>query len=176
MRLIGKWVFIPTLFVAVSSMSVFAKDTQKHCEIVDTDKDGKLSSDEVAAAAQKRANCRIEEFLKKHDTNGDGCITKDEIKDKKVQKIGLTAADTDNDGKWTKEEITAFFQKKAAERSAAAFKTRDANSDGFITLDEMKKDGVKTEGLDTLKQEGMDALKQKGIDAIMGEIDSLFAN
>lgn len=184
MRLIGKWVFIPALFLAVTSVSVFAKDTHKSCEAVDTDKDGKLSADEVAAAAAKRATCRIEEFMKKHDVNKDGSITKDEVKPQRVEKMGLAAADTDTDGKWTKEEITAFFQKKVSEKSAAAFKARDANSDGFITVEDIKKDSAKTEvldplkkeNLDALKQEGLDALKKQGIDAIMGEIDSLFSN
>lgn len=157
MRLIGKLVAVPVLFLAVTSMSVYAKDASKHFTAADTDKDGKLSAGEVAACAEKRADNKVEEMLKKHDTNGDGCIAKDELKEKKAQKMGLTAADTDNDGKLTKEELTSLLRKKTSERSTASFKARDANSDGFVTSDEIKqfklKDDVKKEGLDTLISE-----------------------
>ncbi|MBI5308512.1 MAG: EF-hand domain-containing protein [Planctomycetes bacterium] len=120
------------------------------------------------ASAEKRADNKVAEMLKKHDTNGDGCIAKDELKEKKAQKMGLTAADTDNDGKLTKEELTSLLRKKTSERSAASFKARDANSDGFVTPEEVKqfkpKDGGST----------VETLKKEGIDTIISEIGDLF--
>lgn len=163
MRLIGKLVVVPTLFLVVTSMSVFAKDAPKHFTAADTNKDGKLSVDEVVAASVKRTDSKVEELLKKHDANGDGCITKDEIKEKKAQKMGLFTADADNDGKVTKAELTTLLRKKTEERSKASFKARDANSDGFVTVDEIK------------QFKSQDAVKKEGIDAIVGEIDDLFS-
>lgn len=147
MRLIGKLVVIPTLFLVVTSMSVYAKNVSKgeHAKDVskvfaaaDTDSDGRLSMDEVASSSTKRVNKKVGELFTKFDANGDGCVTKDEMTAKKAQKLGLAAADTNNDGKLTKEESISFFQKKTSDRSAAAFKLRDANTDGFVTLDELK--------------------------------------
>lgn len=168
MRLIGKWVVVPTLFLVVTSMSVYAKDASKHFTAADTDKDGKLSASEVAASAEKRADTKVEELLKKHDTNGDGAIAKDEIKEKKAQKMGLFTADANNDGKVAKEELTTLLRNKTSERSTASFKARDANSDGFVTLDEVKqfkqKDGGST----------VETLKKEGIDTIISEIGDIF--
>ncbi len=138
MRLIGKLVVVPTLFLVVTSMSVYAKDVPKIFAAADIDSDGRLSIDEVASSSTKRVNKKVGELFTKFDANGDSCLIKDELKDKKAQKLGLAAADTNNDGKLTKEELTSFFQKKTSDRSAAAFKLRDANTDGFVTLDELK--------------------------------------
>ena len=168
MRLLGKWVVVPALFLAVTTMSVYAKEASKHFTDADTDKDGKLSVSEAAAAAEKRADNKVAELLKKHDTNGDGFISKDEIKEKKAQKMGLFTADANNDGKVSKEELTTLLRKKTAERSTAAFKARDANSDGFVTPDEIKQ----------FKQKGsgstVETLKKEGIDSIVSEIGDLF--
>ena len=52
------------------------------------------------------------------DVNGDGFLTKDELKGKKGQKgqkgqkVGLVDADTNNDGKLSKDEVVAFAEKK----------------------------------------------------------------
>ncbi|HJW85279.1 MAG TPA: EF-hand domain-containing protein [Candidatus Brocadiaceae bacterium] len=168
MRFIGKWVVIPTLFLVVTSMSLYAKDVSKHFTAADTDKDGKLSVSEAAASAEKRADTKVEELLKKHDTNGDGTIAKDEIKEKKAQKMGLFTADANSDGKVSKEELTTLLRNKTSERSTASFKARDANSDGFVTPEEVKqfkpKDGGST----------VETLKKEGIDTIISEIGDLF--
>lgn len=163
MRLIGKLVVIPTLLLAVTSMSVYAKDASKHFTAADTNNDGKLSADEVTAAAVKRADTKVAELLEKNDANKDGCIAKGEIKEKKAQKMGLTSADTNSDGNLTKEELTALLQKKTSERSAASFKTRDANSDGFVTPEEIQQFKLKED------------VKSEGLDMLIGEIDDLFS-
>lgn len=164
MRLMGKLMVIPTLFLVVTSMSVYAKDMPKHFAATDTDKDGKLSADEFAASTAKRADSKTEELLKKFDTNEDGCIAKDEMKEKKAKKMGLSAADADNDGKLTKDELTSFLRKKTSERSTASFKERDANSDGFVTLDEIKQFKLKKK------------MKDEGVDMIISEISDIFSD
>lgn len=163
MRLIGKLVVIPTFFLVVTSMSVYAKDVSKHFAIADIDQDGRLSIDEVVTCAVKRADNKTEELLKRYDTNKDGCIAKDELKEKKTQKLGLSAADANNDGNVSKEEWASFLRKKSSEMASANFKLRDANSDAFITLDEIKQ--FKTEK----------GVKKEGIDELLGEIDELFS-
>ncbi len=168
MRLIGKWVVVPTLFLVVTSMSVYAKDVSKHFTAADTDKDGKLSAGEVAASAEKRADTKVEELLKKHDTNGDGAIAKEEIKEKKAQKMGLFTADTNSDGKVSKEELTTLLRTKTSERSTASFKVRDANSDGFVTPEEVKQFKQKA------GESTVETLKKEGIDTIISEIGDIF--
>lgn len=163
MRLIGKLVVIPTFFLVVTSMSVYAKDVSKHFAIADIDQDGRLSIDEVVTCAVKRADNKTEELLKRYDTNKDGCIAKDELKEKKTQKLGLSAADANNDGNVSKEEWASFLRKKSSEMASANFKLRDANSDAFITLDEIKQ--FKTEK----------GVKKEGIEELLGEIDELFS-
>lgn len=168
MRFTGKLMVVSLLFLAVTAMSVYAKDVSKHFTAADTDKDGKLSATEAAAAAEKRADNKVAELLKKHDANEDGFIAKDEIKEKKAQKMGLFTADANNDGKVSKEELTTLLRNKTSERSTAAFKARDANSDGFVTPDEIKQFKQK-EGGSTVE-----TLKKEGIDTIISEIGDLF--
>ncbi|MEK7359141.1 MAG: EF-hand domain-containing protein [Planctomycetota bacterium] len=168
MRLIGKLVVVPALFLAVTTMSVYAKDVSKHFTAADTDKDGKLSVSEAAASAEKRADTKVDELLKKHDTNGDGSIAKDEIKEKKAQKMGLFTADANSDGKVSKEELTTLLRNKTSERSTAAFKARDVNADGFVTPDEIKQFKLKDGG------SSVETLKKEGIDTIITEIGDLF--
>lgn len=163
MRLIGKWAVIPTLFFVVTSMSVYAADVQKNFTIADNDNDGRLSIDEATLFSVRNADKRADELLKKYDTNHDGCLAKDEIKEKKAQKMGLSAADANNDGSVTKEEWGAFIQKKASERSAASFQLRDANSDGFVTLEEL------------LQYKLQLGKKAEGIDGLVDEINGLFS-
>lgn len=168
MRFIGKQVVVSSLFLVVTTMSVYAKDVSKHFTAADTDKDGKLSATEAATAAGKRTENKVAELLKKHDANGDGFIAKDEIKEKKAQKMGLFTADANNDGKVSKEELTTLLRNKTSERSTAAFKARDANSDGFVTPDEVKQFKQKEGG------NPVETLKKEGIDSIMSEIGDLF--
>ena len=59
MRLIGELVVIPTLFLVVTSMSVYAKDVPKIFAAADTDSDGRLSIDEVASSSTKRVNKKV---------------------------------------------------------------------------------------------------------------------
>ncbi len=163
MRLIGKSMIIPTLFLVVTSMNVYAKDVSKHFAIADIDQDRRLSIDEVVTCAVKRADSKTEELLKRYDSNKDGCITKDELKEKKAQELGLSAADANNDGNVTKEEWASFLQKKSSERASAFFKLRDANSDAFLSLDEINQFKQGKSG------------KKEAMDKLLDEIDELFS-
>lgn len=122
------------LFVAVS----YAEELSPKFVAADANKDGKLSRDEVDVCVNKKADKRAEELLQKMDVNGDGALTKDELKGKKGQKVGLVDADTNNDGKLSKGEVVAFVEKRAKEKSTKRFQLVDADMDGFVTVDEVK--------------------------------------
>jgi len=56
----------------------------------------------------------------------------------------LKAADTNNDGTLSREEIEAFVQKRMIQRAADRMEKRlDVNGDGKITLDEIQKQKAK---------------------------------
>ncbi|RLK08366.1 EF-hand domain-containing protein [Ruegeria conchae] len=71
------------------------------------------------------------------DADGDGQVTQAEIAAHRNQKF--TAADTDGDGQLSVEEMQAAAQVKADERVSKMFEKHDANSDGFLSEDELPK-------------------------------------
>jgi Ca2+-binding EF-hand superfamily protein len=73
----------------------------EHLAKVDTDHDGKISPEERKAAFQKFAD----ERFAKLDKNNDGALSKDEVGDKRWER--LSVADTDKNGSVTKDEIKA---------------------------------------------------------------------
>jgi len=75
----------------------------EHLAKVDTDHDGKVSPEERKAAFEKFAEARFE----KMDKNNDGALSKDEIGDKRWQR--LSVADTDKNGSVTREELKTAF-------------------------------------------------------------------
>lgn len=92
---------------------------QQRLAAADTNKDGKLSVQELEA---HRAT-RMEEHGKKKfaalDKNGDGVLTKDEVGDEKWQRIGK--ADANGDGRVTQDELKqarkAFHKKGPRKQS-----------------------------------------------------------
>lgn len=136
---------IKRLITSTGFLFFFAGMTVIHAEelppkfvAADANKDGKLSKDEVDVCVNKRADKKAEELLQKMDVNGDGFLTKDELKGKNLQKMGFADADTNADGKLSKDEVVAFTEKKAAEKAAKRFQLVDADKDGFVTVDEVK--------------------------------------
>jgi len=106
-------------------------------QMLDTDKDGRVSREESSKAAVERANQRFDQL----DANKDGYITQEEVDAarKKVRgemgKRGAEAwkaADKDGDGAISRSEAEAgmpmLFRR---------FDQLDANKDGKITRDEM---------------------------------------
>ncbi|HET7541963.1 MAG TPA: hypothetical protein VFK05_18950 [Polyangiaceae bacterium] len=71
----------------------------EHLAKLDTDHDGKVSPEERKAAFEKFA----EERFAKMDKNNDGALSKDEIGDKRWER--LSVADADKNGSVTREEI-----------------------------------------------------------------------
>lgn len=71
----------------------------EHLAKVDTDHDGKVSPEERKAAFEKFA----EERFTKMDKNNDGALSKDEVGDKRWER--LSVADADKNGSVTREEI-----------------------------------------------------------------------
>ena len=71
----------------------------EHLAKIDTDHDGKVSPEERKAAFEQFAQKRFD----KMDKNSDGALTKDEIGDKRWQR--LSVADSDKNGSVTREEI-----------------------------------------------------------------------
>jgi len=123
---------------------------------LDTDRDGALSHDELAKAA---------DALKKLDKDGDGKVTRRELlppregggpkgsdRPAPEQLIRrLMAGDKNNDGKLSREELP--------ERLQRSFDRLDANSDGSASAEELKS------GLERLREggggRGADALKKR---------------
>jgi len=93
----------------------------------DKNADGKLEVSELPEKMQK--------FMGKADTNGDGVITVDELKagEEKMRAEHLAKVDTDHDGKVSPEERKAAFEKFAQER----FAKMDKNNDGALSKDEV---------------------------------------
>ena len=73
----------------------------EHLAKVDTDHDGKISPEERKAAFEKFAEARFA----KMDKNSDGALSKDEVGDKRWER--LSVADADKNGSVTKDEIKA---------------------------------------------------------------------
>src|SRR6478735_3352957 len=75
----------------------------EHLAKVDTDHDGKVSPEERKAAFEKFA----EQHFAKMDKNNDGALSKDEVGDKRWER--LSVADADKNGSVTREEIKTAF-------------------------------------------------------------------
>jgi len=98
---------------------------------LDTNQDGKVTREELKADITTRFSAI--------DTNKDGKVTQDEAsqyftakRDEMKQKFGerLKEADTNKDGKWSKEELSKMPERR--------FGKLDANSDGFVTQQELE--------------------------------------
>lgn len=97
----------------------------------DTDKDGKVSPEELKKAKPGMP----EEAFKRMDTNGDGYITTDDrpaAPQRGEYAQRMREADKDGDGKVSFEEAQAAFPGMTREK----FDERDRNKDGFLSRDD----------------------------------------
>lgn len=102
-------------------------------ERLDTDKNGEISRDEIAAARKKH-----EERLAEMDTDKDGQVSREERRAYFAKAIearrteAFAKADTNGDGGVGLDE----FKAQAAERAAEHFARLDRNGDGKLALEE----------------------------------------
>jgi len=100
-------------------------------EEADGNGDGKVSLEELKAVRPHIT----EERFKLMDTDNDGFITKEDIRDwAEHAQMKFKDADTDNDGKLSREEVKKIFPNMNDD----AFNRRDDNQDGFLTIEELK--------------------------------------
>jgi Ca2+-binding EF-hand superfamily protein len=126
------------------SRSDFLKNVDARFNNVDTNHDGKVTREELAAAQQRdlqnakaALNKRMEDEFKRLDTNHDGVLSLQEflaaapaIKTTETPDQLLARLDTNHDGKVSLEEFRA--------PEIAKFNRIDANHDGVITPAELQ--------------------------------------
>lgn len=97
----------------------------------DKDGDGKVSFEELKAVRPHMT----EERFKLMDTDKDGFITKEDVRDwAEHAQEKFKDADTNNDGKLSREEVKQLFPNMNDE----VFSRKDDDKDGFLTLEELK--------------------------------------
>jgi len=74
-------------------------------EQLDTDKDGKITADEVTADGQKRAEKRFGKMLERLDADKDGALSLEELKGGERHAQMLDTLDADKDGFLSKDEM-----------------------------------------------------------------------
>jgi TolA-binding protein len=131
------------------SRADYVKIVNTRFSTMDTNHDGNISKDELAAQQQRdlaQARARIEQQLrdafKRLDTNKDGALSLPEflastpaIKTNETPDQVLRLLDSNHDGKVSPEELRA--------PELAKFNKVDANHDGIVTPEEMKAAGGK---------------------------------
>lgn len=122
--------FFATLFCS----SVFAHNHEDKFAMMDTDKDGKISTTEHEAGASH--------MFSELDKNSDGRITAEEMNAKMNDKKKAghasewTAAEKMAKADANADKVITTEEHKMA--SANMFKSMDTNKDGFLTAEEMK--------------------------------------
>ena len=101
---------------------------------LDTNKDGRVSLDEVLAYALKKSNVVQPFRIADVDTDGDGKLTQEELRKAGInglERFGtISAKDLDirGDGYVSREDIDEYFRRKHRAEHARA----DANKDGML--------------------------------------------
>lgn len=92
------------------SFEEFSKAAGDRFILADTNKDGKVTVEEMAAAIEKmRAENMAKRMIEKFDANGDGALTQEEITT--GQKKIFALMDKNNDGKVVKDEMPRHGKK-----------------------------------------------------------------
>jgi uncharacterized protein (TIGR03067 family) len=155
-----------------------------HFEKLDVDEDDRLSPDEYAAGnvALVRTN-RCESVFRMIDRDGDGSLSRDELRDKPEEST-FAKRDADGNGKLTLQEFGVWAQtpeEKAARKKT--FERRDTDGDGKLSFRESARrpgeasfwapdeDGDARLTLDELKSSGRASELGDRVDALFGLID-----
>ncbi len=91
----------------------------------DTDGDGKLSAAEIEAEGAKRAAERAARMIKRHDSDGDGALSQDELPKPRERGDMFARMDSDGSGAISKEE----FDDARAKMRGKHHKGRDCGRD-----------------------------------------------
>ncbi len=100
------------------------KRLAKHFDEIDSNKDGKISKDELKAhfaASHAKAHEKFAEKFKAADKDGDGALSKDEVQASQMPQLAknFDAIDANKDGKLTQEELRAFMMSHHKDHQAA---------------------------------------------------------
>lgn len=97
------------------------------------------------------------------DTDGDGRITLEEMRNSGAARFA--SADTDGDGFLTLEELQAAATGRVQERSARMFDRLDANDDGRLSAEEMRRPDPTERRFSRVDADGDGAITQEEFDA-----------
>jgi Ca2+-binding EF-hand superfamily protein len=98
----------------------------------DANKDGAVTLEELAARPRQFFVRRIEVEFKALDADGDGKLTKAEVDAARGKPMLLLIADANKDGVVTKEELAKAFAGRGGQVSDRVFEALDADKDGKI--------------------------------------------
>lgn len=108
-----------------------------HFDVIDGNKDGKLSKEELQkfhASMRGKHKEAFEQRFKEADKDGDGALSKAEAETAKMPGIAarFDKADANRDGKVTKDEMQGA-RKRMHDQQAERFKAADTDGDGALT-------------------------------------------
>ncbi|MCW5773695.1 MAG: EF-hand domain-containing protein [Rhodospirillaceae bacterium] len=107
----------------------------------DADKNGAVTFEEFAARSRQFLVRRVEVEFKAFDANGDGKLTKAEVDAARGKPMLLLIADANHDGVVTKEELAKAFAGRGATARDRMFARLDADKDGKISAAEYQASG-----------------------------------
>jgi len=156
----------------------FVKPRAERFAALDANMDRVVDAQEIAVPMKERAAYWVKRFMKRLDQNSDGKISQEEFE--RGPKARFSERDLNGDGKITAEDLPPGAMRRSGrrggdwggsekggrglgpkslegtlERTAAAFKKRDANADGFIDEHELAAD--QAERLDFATKKAMHA-------------------
>ncbi|NOQ34291.1 MAG: hypothetical protein GQ569_00155 [Methylococcaceae bacterium] len=112
----------------------------KRFQRMDVDESGTVSTDELRLHAMKQQNKGVRKKIVKHDSDGDGTLSKEEFLAPKIKQAEAKFAelDIDKDGKLSAYEISGSKKNKKADKPKAPelFPNIDADKNGKISDEE----------------------------------------
>ena len=106
-------------------------------DVIDTNKDGFLTQDELQAARQQFGPGGRGEGWKKLDTDGDGRLSRQEVANAPRLAQNFDAIDSNKDGFLSQEELRAARRAQGPRGQGQGWLRWDANGDGKLSRDEV---------------------------------------